>query len=394
MKCSMKLLSPLHVGNGNELKMIDFYFDIKKGEIKYINLEKFIDFCLEKDIDLNKEISKNEYKTGKDFSITKFMKKKQIDPENLTSYSVPAIIEKRNRESEFAIREFIKCGGAYVPGSSIKGAIRTAMMWYYLNERPDGEKIVLEGLEPWLGKNRISGHLLKNIDDNISAAVFGKDPRSDVFRVLRVSDTSLIEMNRMEVSEIRIVGNPQEIPIYVENIKAGSELSFDIDFNKFLLNDKEALLCFKTMDSLSLMNIKSVFKACNDFSRNVIEKHLEYVWEDYKCDSTVYELESLLKQVKNCNDNEAILRIGWGGGWYSTTVGLILEKLPEFPNHIKGSPKNWELKKGTMREQFNLGRKPGTNRYSFNFPKTRRVTLENKLLGWVKLCFKDDLYNP
>jgi len=390
MKCEIKLLSPLHIGNGNELKMIDFYLDEQENKVRFIDFEKFIDFCLEKNIDLTKETRHNEYKTGKDFSITKFMKKKQLDPKDFASYSVSAIIEKRNRESEFAIKEFIKCGDAYIPGSSIKGAIRTAIMWYYLNKRPDGKEIIFEGLEPWLRKSRISSHLLKSIDDNISAVVFGKDPRSDIFRILRVSDTNLIGMSCLEVSEIRVVGNPQEIPIYIENMKVDTELNFEFNFDELLLNDKEACSCFKNIDSLNLMNIKSVFKACNDFSKNIIEKNLEYSWENYKCDATVDELKSLLKQVKNCNDKEAILRIGWGGGWYSTTVGLILETLPRFTTPMKGSPKNWELERGTLRERFNLGRKSGTNRYSFDFPKTRRVTIENKSLGWVKLCLSDD----
>lgn len=389
MKCEMKLLSPLHVGNGNELKMVDFYLDEKTYKIKFINFDKFINYCIKKDIDLTtKEIRNKEYKTGEDFSITKFMNKKRIyleEVEGLISYSVPAIIEHRNRESEFAIREFIKCGGAYIPGSSIKGAIRTAFMWHYLNEKPDGKEIVLKSLEPWLQKNKISGHLFKSIDDNISAVVFGKDPRNDIFRIIRVSDTNLIKYENLEVSEIKIVGNSQEIPIYVENMKAGDNLVFDIDFDEFLLNDKEASSCFKNLDCFNLMNIKSVFKTCNDFSRNVIKKHLEYFWENYNCEATVDEFEFLLNQAKNCKDDEAILRIGWGGGWYSTTVGLMLETLPSFTTPLQGSPKNWELKKGTIREQFNLGRKPGTNKYSLNFPKTRRVTLENKPLGWVKL---------
>jgi len=391
MKYEMKLLSPLHIGNGNELKMVDFYLDEKKGEVRFIDFEKFIDFCVENNIDFTKEIQKKEYYTGKDFSITKFMKKRQIDPKDFTSYSVSAKIEKRNRESEFAIKEFVKCGSAYIPGSSIKGAIRTAMMWYYLNERPNGKEIVLKGLEPWLEKRRISGRLLKSIDDNISAVVFGKDPISDVFRILRVSDTSLIGKSNLEVSEIKIVGNSQEIPIYVENLKKGTELAFDIDFDEFILKDEIIGSCFKNIDSTKLMNIESVCKACNEFSRKIIEKHLGYFWESYNCDSTVEVFESLLDDVQNCSENEAILRIGWGGGWYSTTIGILLEDLSEFPPSLKGNPKNWELEKGTIREQFNLGRKPRTNKYSINFPKTRRVTLENKPLGWVKLRLKSSL---
>lgn len=388
MKCSMKLLSPLHIGNGNELKMVDFYLDEKEGKIKFINFEKFIEYCIEKNIDLTKEMPKNEYKTGRDFSITKFMDAKQINPNNFTSYSVSAKIERRDRESEFAIKEFVKCGVPYLPGSSIKGAIRTALMWKCLNERTDGAEIVQNGMKPWLNKHRITGRDLKYLDDNISEIVFGKDTHSDTLRILRPSDTRPAGKNHLEVSEIKIVGNSQEIPVYVENLKAGSELFFDVVFDEYLIKQNKGKPDFKNHPCIKYMNVQAICKACNEFSRKVIEKHLEYMWESYRCDSTVDEFDMLWNEVRNCKDNEAVLHIGWGGGWYSTTVGLIIETLPGFTTPVIGDPKKWRLESNTIRQSFNLGKKPGTYQFSSNFPKTRRVTLEGKPLGWVKLEFE------
>ncbi|MDI9395020.1 MAG: type III-A CRISPR-associated RAMP protein Csm5 [Euryarchaeota archaeon] len=388
MKCSMKLLSPLHIGNGNELKMIDFYLDKEKGEIKFINFEKFIDFCLEKDIDLNKEIQKNNYKIGKDFSITRFMSKNRIDPSNFTSYTVPAKIEDRDRESEFAIKEFVKLDGPYIPGSSIKGAIRTALMWNFLKERADGVEIVQNSLKSWMKKSRITGRDLKFLDDNISEIVFGKDPHSDILRILKPSDTKPIGKSHLEVSEIKIVGNPQEIPVYVENLKAGSELIFDVVFDEYLIKQNEGKPDFKNHPCIRYMNVQAICKACNEFSKGVIEKNLEYLWENYQCDSAVDEFDILWNEVRNCKENEAILHIGWGGGWYSTTIGLMIETLQGFTTPLEGDPKNWRLENNTIRYSFGLGKKPGTNKFSLNFPKTRRVTLEDKPLGWVKLSFQ------
>ena len=47
MKCRVELLSPLHIGNGNELKMVDFYLDDDKKLIKRIDFNKFISYCFE-----------------------------------------------------------------------------------------------------------------------------------------------------------------------------------------------------------------------------------------------------------------------------------------------------------------------------------------------------------
>lgn len=136
------------------------------------------------------------------------------------------------------------------------------------------------------------------------------------------------------------------------------------------------------------MNVQAICKACNEFSKKVIEKHLEYLWETYNCDNSAEEFDNLRNEVISCNENEAILHIGWGGGWYSTTVGLFVETIPNFTTPLEGNQKNWRLNKNTIRHHFYLGKKPGTNEYSLNFPKTRRVTLEGKPLGWVKINFE------
>ena len=388
MKCKIKLLSPLHIGNGNELKMVDFYLNEKKGEIRFIDFDKFIDYCIEKKIDLNQEMKNSRYYTGRDFSISTFMDAKQINPNTFTSYAVSAIIGKRNRESEFAIKEFVKCGGPYLPGSSIKGSIRTALMWKCLKERSDGMEIVQNGLQKWLDKSRITARDLKMLDDNISEVIFGKDPRSDILRVLKPSDTNVVSKSRLEVSEIKIVGNSQEIPVYVENLKNGTELCFDVAFDDYLITQNRSEPRFKNHPCVKYMNYQAICRACNEFSKTVIEKHLEYMWENYNCDNSAEEFDSLRNEVIGCKENEAILHIGWGGGWYSTTIGLIIETLPGFSTRLVGNPKNWKLENTTIRNSFGLGKKPGTNKFSINFPKTKRVTLEGKPLGWVKLEFE------
>jgi len=407
MRCRIKLLSPLHIGNGNELKLVDFYLDDDKKLIKRIDSNKFISYCFENGINLMEKLNKRHYKTDRDFSITKFMDAKGIDPDGFTSYEVPAIIEKRERESEFAVKEHVKCGGAYIPGSSIKGAIRTALMWAFLNER-DNVNVLFDELDDWLrergkidpkvldpfgggGANdwlRKRGKIdLKKIDDRISQKVFGNDAHHDIFRALRISDTSPIGMEHLEVSEIKIVGNPQDIPVYVENLKTGTEATFDLYLDENLLNTekKELDFDFKNHKLRGYMHVNRICDICNAFSKKVVEEHLRYQWENYDCESTIDKFEMLRSEVMGCDDNETIMHIGWGGGWYSTTVGLLVEDHPKFTTGAGGNLRNWRLRKDTLRYKFKLGRNPQTNRYASRFPKTRRITIEGEPIGWVKI---------
>lgn len=382
MKCKIELLSPLHIGNGNELKMVDFYLDDDKNSIKRIDFNKFINYCFENGINLMEEMNKKQYMTGRDFSITKFMGAKNIDPDGFTSYEVPAIIQKRERESEFAVKEHVKCGGAYIPGSSIKGAIRTALMWRFLKDE-DGVNLLFDELDRCLKEQRID---LKKIDDQISRKVFGSDAHHDILRALRVSDTNTIGVEHLEVSEIKIVGNPQEIPVYVENLKTGTTATFDLHLDEDLLNTKE--LNFKNHRLRKYMDVNKICEICNAFSKKVVEAHLGYLWENYNCDNTIDKFEQLRGKVMQCNDNEMLLHIGWGGGWYSTTVGLLIEDHPKFTTSAGRNLRDWHIEKGTLRYKFKLGRNPQTNRYAARFPKTRRITIEGEPLGWAKITVK------
>lgn len=383
MRCRVELLSPLHIGNGNELKMVDFYLNDDKKLIKRIDFDKFTSYCFENGINLMEELNKRHYKTGRDFSITKFMDAEVIDPDDFTSYGVSAIIEKRERESEFVVKEHIKCGGAYIPGSSIKGAIRTALMWSFLNA-DSNKDILFDELGFWLNKNKITNRDLKKIGDQISHKVFGEDAHNDILRVLRISDTGTIDLEHLEVSEIKIVGNPQEIPVYVENLKTGTEATFDLYLDEDMLNTEKKELDFKNHKLREYINKSKICEACNTFSKRVVEEHLRYLWENYNCESTIDEFERLRSKIEGCGDNEAVLHIGWGGGWYSTTIGLLVETYPEFTTSAEGGERKWYLREGTLRHKFKLGKNPRTRRYAFRFPKTRRITIKGEPLGWVK----------
>lgn len=381
MRCRIELLSPLHIGNGNELKLVDFYLDDEKNLIKRIDFSKFTNHCFENEINLMEEIGKKRYLTGRDFSITKFMDENSIDPDAFSSYTIKAIIEKRERETEFAVKEHIKHGSAYIPGSSIKGAIRTAIMWSFLNE--SGNVGILFGeLDKLLKGSRTPD--FKHVDDELSKRVFGRDAHRDIFRALRITDTHPMDLSNLEVSQVRIVGNPQDIPVYVENLKTGTNASFDLYLDEDLLNTKSEVN-FRAHKLREYMSVVKLCKACNVFSRYVVEGHLGYFWEKYDCANTVSFLEKLRDDIIACGSNEAIIHIGWGGGWYSTTIGLLVMNHPAFTSAVNKNMKCWSPEKYTLRYKLQLGKKPGTRNFSKQFPKTRRVTVKGEPLGWVKI---------
>lgn len=365
---NLEILSPLHVGNGSTLGLIDFV--LKDKTLVKIKFDKLLDYCFEKKIDLAEGIDNEKfkiaYRNDKIFSIEKFLRFYNIDYNQFAEYEIPLNIEGRKRETKIEIREFIKNveKKPYLPGSSIKGGVRTALLWKIMSE--EGSKI-----------NKYCDELMeKRIDrskacDNLEKEIFGRDAHEDILRALRISDTKPLEPSNLDVSEIKILGNPSSIPTYVECLKNG-KTTFDLWIDEKLLGER----LFEGNKLRDYLCIDGILEVCHEFSVAIIEKQSKYNFEN----NTKIFFNDLKRNIESCKENEAILNIGWGGGWYSKTIGLEVEKYKNFT----ANPRSDQFKR-TLRYKLNLGKKPGSREFVLNFPKTRRVTIDGLLMGWMKI---------
>ncbi|MEM1513402.1 MAG: type III-A CRISPR-associated RAMP protein Csm5 [Candidatus Thermoplasmatota archaeon] len=354
-RLELEVLTPLHVGNGNVFTSIDFVIE-NKNFIK-MDFDKFAGYCIENNISLVEEINKEK----EDFKMEDFLKKNNLNPTDFSQYSIPMKIDfDRIRNTKPQIREFIKNieGFPYIPGSSIKGAIRTALLWKIVSEEKvfDYCKELLE--KKYIKPNEACIRLEKEI--------FGKEPHYDILRALRISDTLPFSLSSLEINEIKIVGNPRTIPTYIESIKRGEKTSFYFRIDNELLNKH----IFKENLVKEYMKKEEIFKICSEFSKEIILKQLNYKFSNVT-KNVFYKLKD---EIENCKENEMILNLGWGGGWHAKTIGLKAEKFEE-----------WE-KGRNLRKKLGLGRNPKTGKFVLKFPKTRRVSYNNEYpLGWVKI---------
>jgi CRISPR-associated protein Csm5 len=129
----------------------------------------------------------------------------------------------------------------------------------------------------------------------------------------------------------------------------------EIEIDERVLIDAEIASKFKEYGIDDMGNIVEITR---DFSLTLIKKELSYNYSD--------KTKSILKSIKSSKG--ILLRVGWGTGWYSKTIGLLLETHPKFEG---------------LRKKLGLGWSPRTKRFYDVFPKTRRVTADGKPLGWV-----------
>lgn len=173
-KVKIETLTPIHIGNGNFLQRNADFVLSSQGDDSFIHVidpRKILDFIgVEHIDDWVLSIEKKE-ESMRDF-VRRYRKDAHPD-----DYSQRIIT---NCAGEIKATDTLKeclhdgMGLPYIPGSSIKGAIRTAILTTLAKDR------TLESKIKTFGKKMGAGQVEKDL--------FGKDPNNDIFRFLQVGD--------------------------------------------------------------------------------------------------------------------------------------------------------------------------------------------------------------
>lgn len=285
------------------------------------------------------------------------------------------------------LKEFIHdgMGKPYIPGSSIKGAIRTAI----LATLASGVQGVDQKIDASKRDNR-TGQIKKGANaKKVESALFGADPNSDVFRFLQVGDA--------------VFGNNYEVAIRMVNINEREKRGFwdtsksqliealgPEDESEFQLKIASGYYDFakkkwpqNAKNSIGnlpdeMRTLQKLFETINENTKYLIESEIEY-WNDREGDDDsgrvseyIDKMNDILTKVKQCRSgSECVLRIGHGSGWRFIT-GAWTEGLENFTSLV-----------------VPVSRPKNQNYTQYNFPKTRRVDDQCELLGFVKLSIKE-----
>lgn len=366
MKYEIEVISPIHIGSGGTISPIEYAIEDKfyRADMDRIfederfDTDKFIEGAKGGALYLGRfspELAKEHVRYALDISQS-------------TKTSIQELIGSRSSE----VREYIKTKDeAYIPGSSIKGAIRTAILWWVLKNDPDKFNMAKNHLEKLVMSREVDK---KRVDDGIEKEVFGREPTHDLLKALQVSDTNAVTVEKLKIEEVQTLTttprghNWKGFYTYVEALKPETRLNLEMKFDEFLLEgDAARALAFESKQNL----VREIPKICNEFADDFIEDEIRF----YKRCNTPRELDKVLefyeRVIERKEEKSFLLHLAWGSGWHGMTVGRLLE-----PYLLR------------ERRKFGLG-KPGVP----EFPKTRRLVFENEKpaypLGWVKLKVED-----
>lgn len=370
-KCDLLVLSPVHIASGEKYTASEYtqsHAVSNKGNklklVKRIDVSKYY-LSLDDNLkdDFLRDLSNGE------FDLMKF------DKNIPNKYSIYTSINKSKEEltPHQEISECIKTlNMPYIPGSSIKGAVKTAILYNQIGE-DDLRKLSNEVIGD---RNRvIRYHYERFLKNKFSSKFTRNSAQGDVFKFLQVGDSTSIK--NPTIYDVAVVmasfkyltneyyrknkGSIKPTLSYLETIPRGSKLSVEIKNNYDSIVFDELKLGKRT----KMIEIENIKKALYQFSSDLINNELQFAK-----DNDIKYLKNFYNDLSKRNTPDSpVLKVGNGSGFLATTVNL---KIKEYNSELY--------------DRIRRGLKSKT--YDYSFPKSRKVTYSNGMpLGWVKFLF-------
>lgn len=238
----MKTLAPVFIGSGREIGKKEYIF-LNRGKVGIPDIEKLYgELCR-----LGKESAFEEYLLGRmNIDLTKWLKGQGIQISDVKPYlkytldCSDAVIGKDTKRLQ--LMECMKdaYGNPYIPGSSLKGMIRTILLGADILNMPQKYRNAKQNLKRNMD-NRASrtGYLKKDIGEIEGIAyrtlqrerTKPQDAVNDVLQGLIISDSEPLSVDTLALCQkidVHIRGVEKQIPLLRECIKPDTEICFTI----------------------------------------------------------------------------------------------------------------------------------------------------------------------
>ena len=362
----IELLSPLHIGTGTDLlERVDW---IQRDGYVYVAHQEAL---LEAVFDRAGEEGRSDAAIAR--AITGMTLNDLVDggyltKEDFTANSPLFRYRLRGKPAMNQISEQIKdvYGQPYLPGSSLKGALRTVLAV--------GGATVRKPRFDRLGRSRSWAA------QPVERELFGRNPNYDLLRALQVSDSGPVGPDHLSLARVNIYptagqrtqyGQQRGLDIDVETLRRGTTFQVPIKIEGYLFGEQaEQELKFGERKNW-LLNLPRWGRVVTG---RRIASEIEFFQRRADGQVALGFYSRLAQTWEGLGENGFLLQVGWGGGWLSKTFGSLLQEDVQAFEHIV---KDYRL---TMER----GREPGDL-----FPRSRHLVRVGEHpavpLGWMKV---------
>lgn len=260
----------------------------------------------------------------------------------------------------------------YLPGTTLKGALRTALAWGLWEQKK---------LQPEL--SRLGGSP-KFAARDYERVLFGNDPNNDLLRALHVSDSAPLETAALMLVNVRVLnrGPKPGSPVEMEAIRRKTVLESRVKLDTVLFSQ------WARQRGLNLPNreaLTSFSELARQFAQAAAQRELAWARGLPNGKNLVNHYESMVNFSPA--PHQFFLQLGWGGGWEQKTFGSRLKKDESFMRTIL-KPRNqngYDVARGHMPK--NVQDFPVSRRIAMAYPTNAQGEVVNEIpalpLGWV-----------
>lgn len=298
-KMCLKVVTPINISDGIMLGAKDYLYDSRRQKVFFLNLHQWHMFIY-KHMLLEKYESYLANFRDKQ-SLLEWLQMQGYDIDDVRTVitsEAQATVNLMDNEKKKTLNDINRHiqqpeGSLYVPGSSIKGVFRTAILYSLLQKRQDikvkywrqiQEKISSNYFKPYRDFNKLISdleneflHTLRLVDGNIRS----NNAVCSAMRGLQVSDT--YASRNMQTAILQKVdggfdkfgkASPKKLPIFRECMLPKAELFFDVKIEKAVMST----IGINTVDDL-LKATHSFFAAVTDLLQQAFEKEYQEAFQ-------------------------------------------------------------------------------------------------------------------
>jgi len=375
----IKVRSPVHIGSGERMQPMQW--KLKGGRLYVLDLERFIQSVVQSGNLKKANLLINDLEKG---SLPSELDK---DWETWALYNIPYTWGKAQPQE---ILPFIQQGGlgAFFPGSSLKGALRSALLRGIAAQDSSGLQEVASRWDFERDSERGSRERSKpkTHSQDFEARYFSvnapksKWPNYDINRLWMVRDIP-VSFEKLQAVQVQIFSigiknnlNPKPASIFLEVLQPGYEFKMQMVWQEYLA--RQEVLGFQKIAPYWLY----LAQYCREAALRLIEQ--EYDFYDRHFEKPVAEWYQQLHQTAlNLPPNAFLLPIGYGSGFDAKTITRMLGN-----KRFEAICQNFRNTQGLGRPGNTLGGKwfgPA------DAPKSRKLVVDQtgqKLpLGWVEV---------
>lgn len=298
-KMCLKVVTPINISDGIVLGAKDYLYDSRRQKVYFLNLHQWHMFIYKHMLLKKYESYLANFRDKQ--SLLEWLRMQGYDIDDVRTVitsEAQATVNLMDNEKKKTLNDINRHiqqpdGGLYVPGSSIKGVFRTAILYSLLQKRQDvkvkywrqvQEKISSNYFNPYKDFKKLMSdlenellHTLRLLDGDIRS----NNAVRSAMRGLQVSDT--YASRKMQTAILQKVdggldkfvkASPKKLPIFRECMLPEAELFFDVKIEKAVMST----IGISSVDDL-LKATHSFFAAVTDLLQQAFGKEYPEVFQ-------------------------------------------------------------------------------------------------------------------